>query len=196
MPPKPIIDTSDVLTAALSIVRNDGIENINARSVANALNCSTKPLFRLYKNMDELKQDLFCQMNKYCSDYLKEYSGFNQDHIGVALHYIKFAKIEPNIFKALFMSNAITQDTISNMLIDKDIEGLLNEISATEKVSTREAQVVYKRMWLLAHGIASLIATNGDLFQMEEVKSILSDTYQGIVMSVKYGGKTNAPISK
>lgn len=196
MPPKPIIDTNDVLIAALSIVRKDGIESINARSVAKALNCSTKPLFRLYKNMDELKQALFCHMNKYCSDYLKAYSGFNQDYIGVAWHYIKFAQIEPNIFKALFMNNAITQETISNMLIDKDIKGLLNEISVTEKISTSNAQVVYKRMWLLAHGMASLMATNKDLFQMEEVKSILSDTYQGIVMSVKYGGKANVSISK
>lgn len=196
MPPKPIIDTADVLTAALSIVRNNGIENINARSLAKVLNCSTKPLFRLYKNMDELKHDLFFQMNKYCSNYMQEYSQFNTDYIGVALRYISFAKIEPNIFKALFMSNTITQATISNMLIDKDIKGLLNEISTTEKVNEQDAQAVYKRMWLLSHGIASLIATNGDLFEMEEVKSILVNTYQGIVMSLKYGGKNNAPMSQ
>lgn len=192
MPPKPIIDTNDVLVAALSIVRENGIENINARSVAKTLNCSTKPLFRLYKNMDELKQDLFAQMNKYCSDYLQDYSGFNQDYIGVALRYIEFAKTEPNIFKALFMGNAITQETISNMLIDKDIERLLNEISTTAKVSKGDAQIIYKRMWLLAHGIASLTATNGDLFKLEDVQSILADTYSGIVMGLKNGGTSDA----
>lgn len=196
MPPKPIIDTADVLNAALSIVRNNGIENINARSIAKALDCSTKPLFRLYKNMNELKQDLFFQMNKYCSSYIREYYQFNTDYIGVALRYISFAKIEPNIFKALFMNNTITQATISNMLIDKDIKGLLNEISTMAKINEQAAQTVYKRIWLLSHGIASLIATNGDLFEMEEVKSILTDTYQGIVMSLKYGGKSHAPMSE
>lgn len=194
MPPKPIIDTKDVLVAALSIVRDNGIENINARSIAKTLNCSTKPLFRLYKNMDELKQDLFVQMNKYCSDYLQEYLGFNKDYIGVALRYISFAKIESNIFKALFMSNAITKATVYSMLMDKDIDGLLNEISTTATVTMQEAQAIYQKMWLLSHGIASLIATNGDLFETEEVKDILIDAYQGFVMSVKCRGQSNVPM--
>lgn len=194
MPPKPIIDTKDVLVAALSIVRENGIENINARSVAKTLNCSTKPLFRLYKNMDELKQDLFAQMNKYCSDYLQEYSGFNKDYIGVALRYISFAKIESNIFKALFMSNAITKATVFGMLMDKDIDGLLNEISTTATVTMQEARAIYQKMCLLSHGIASLIATNGNLFEREEVKGILLDAYQGFVMSVKCGGQSNVPM--
>lgn len=191
MPPKPIIDTKDVLAVALSIVRDNGIENINARSVAKALNCSTKPLFRLYKNMGELKQDLFFQMNKYCSDYLQEYAGFHKDYIGVALRYISFAEEEPNLFKALFMSNTITKTTLATMPMDQDIEGLLNEISKTAEVNKQEAQAIYQKMWLLSHGIASIVATNGGLLETQEVKAVLIDAFRGFVLSVKCGGQNN-----
>lgn len=188
MPPKPRIDTSDVVTAAVSIVRNDGIEHVNARSIAKVMHCSTKPLFRLYKSMDELKQDVFMQMNIYCSTYLREDINIHQDSIGLAMRYIRFAKMEPNIFKALFMNHAITQATISTMLIDDDIKGLINEIASRESLSKKQAQEVYKRMWLLSHGIASLLATNRDVFELDEVESMLTDTYRGIVMLLQNGG--------
>lgn len=189
MPPKPIVSKEDVFAAALSLVRSSGMENVNARSVAEVLGCSTKPLFRLYKNMDELKQDLLTQINQYCSNYLQECPGFPRDYMGVALRYICFAKEEPNLFKALFMSSAITKTTLENMLMDQDIEGLLNEIAKTAVISKQKAQAIYQKMWLLSHGIASIIATNGDLFETREINSILTDAYQGFVLSAKHGGQ-------
>lgn len=196
MPPKPVACKEDIFAAALSIVRSNGLESVNARSIAQALGCSTKPLFRLYKNMDELKQDVLAQINRYCSDYLHALSDFNRDYIGVALRYISFAKEEPYLFKALFMSNTITQATIDNMLIDDDIEGLLNEISTTAQVNRQQARRIYKRMWLLSHGIAAIIAANGDIFELEETESILNDAWQGFVLSVKCGGSASAPMSQ
>lgn len=194
MPPKPIVSKEDVFAAALSLVHRSGMESVNARSVAELLGCSTKPLFRLYQNMDELKQDLFSQINRYCSDYMHGYAGFHNDYIGVALRYINFAEEEPNLFKALFMSNAMTQTTVANMMTDQDIAGLLNEISADAEVSRREAQAIYKKMWIFSHGIASLMATNGGIFKIKEVRLILEEAYQGFVLSVKCEGENHAPI--
>lgn len=194
MPPKPIVSKEDVFAAALSLVRSNGMESVNARSVAEVLCCSTKPLFRLYKNMEELKQDLFSKINQYCSDYLQQFPDFHKDYIGVALRYISFAKDEPNLFRALYMSNAMTKTTLANMPMDQDIEGLLTEISSTAELSKPQAQAIYQKMWLLSHGIASIIATNGDLFESEEVKAILTDAYEGFVLSVKCKGESNVPM--
>mgnify|MGYP000348827463 CR=1 FL=1 len=65
MPPKPTTNKEAILNAAISIVRKEGMESVNARSIASALNCSTKPLFRIYENMDALKQDVIIQLNIY-----------------------------------------------------------------------------------------------------------------------------------
>lgn len=192
MPPKPIISTEDILSAALALVKNEGIESVNARSLADMLGCSTKPLFRLFKNMDELKQELLLRINKYCSDYLLEYKDFDKDYIGAALRYISFANNEPNLFKALFMSGKITKTTISDMLTDNDIEKLLDEISATSEISKNDAKTVYKKMWLLSHGIASIMATNAGSIKLEDAEEILKDAYRGFVLSIHYGGKGNA----
>ena len=58
MPPIPIITKQDIIDAGIQLIRENGISSVNARSLAKSLNCSTKPLFRVYKNMEELKKDI------------------------------------------------------------------------------------------------------------------------------------------
>ena len=57
MPPIPIITKQDIIDAGIQLIRENGISSVNARSLAKYLNCSTKPLFRVYNNMDMLKND-------------------------------------------------------------------------------------------------------------------------------------------
>ena len=50
MPASRKINKDDIIRVCLDIVRKDGINGINARRVAKELNCSTQPIFYLYKN--------------------------------------------------------------------------------------------------------------------------------------------------
>ena len=45
MPPKVKITKEDIIQKALEIVRTNGEQALNARSIASALNCSTQPVF-------------------------------------------------------------------------------------------------------------------------------------------------------
>lgn len=195
MPPKPILSREAVLDAALSLVRHSGMECVNARGLAELLGCSTKPLFRLYKSMEALKQDLLSRSNQYCSAYIQGYADLHTDYIGVALRYISFAKEEPNLFKALFMSQGLTRATLAHMMADEDIAGLLDKISADAQITRREAQIIYQKMWVYAHGLASLAATNGDLFALEEARAGLVDAYQSFVLWARQGGQSHVPVT-
>ena len=52
------VDLLEGCTTALQLLREKGEDALTARSLADALNCSTRPLFTLWANMDELKHDL------------------------------------------------------------------------------------------------------------------------------------------
>ena len=56
MPPKIKIDKDNIIKAAVQIVRERGIDALNARAVAQKLNCSTQPIFSNYDSMNELKK--------------------------------------------------------------------------------------------------------------------------------------------
>ena len=64
MAPKIKVPYEDIVTEALQIVREKGIEAVNARSVAARLNCSVQPIFRTFGTMDELKTAVLKRANE------------------------------------------------------------------------------------------------------------------------------------
>ena len=81
MPPKPLTNKEAILRAAISIVREQGMEGINARSIASVLNRSTKPLFRVYENMGKsIKDILDADWNQLSILNAKEITGLSLEN--------------------------------------------------------------------------------------------------------------------
>ena len=57
MPPKAKVTREMILQTVFQITREQGFEAVNARSIAESLNCSTRPIFTCYENMEELKKE-------------------------------------------------------------------------------------------------------------------------------------------
>ena len=58
MPPKVKITKEEITAAALELLRQRGMEAINARAVAKELGCSTQPIFSNYSTMTGLFADV------------------------------------------------------------------------------------------------------------------------------------------
>ena len=56
---KETITKEDIIQAAFEILQEEGIEQVTARKLAAKANCSTQPIFRVYRNMEELTEELF-----------------------------------------------------------------------------------------------------------------------------------------
>lgn len=177
MPPKTKVSRSEVLSAGVRLTRTLGFDSVNARSLAADLNCSAKPLFRLYKNMNELKQDVFQRINTICSDALHAERPDGIPELKMAFNYVAFARSEPHLFKALFMNGAVTPDTLPNLLNEPEIEQLLQKLAEDHNLALNQAQSVFKKTWLMAHGIASLLAANGRIFSEAEAEKLLSEAF-------------------
>ena len=103
MPPKAMFKKEDVLNIAYEIVKKEGFENLNARKIAKELNSSVHPIFRHFKDMEDLKKAVYEKIyNKY-NEYML--SGVNEEkaYKKMGLSYIKFAKDYPEFFKILFI---------------------------------------------------------------------------------------------
>lgn len=105
MPPKVKITKDEILKAALGIVRKGGAQALNARALADALGCSTQPVFSNYPGMDELRADVDRAAYELYREYLA--SGAKRSDVpkykAFGLAYIEFAKEEPELFRLLFM---------------------------------------------------------------------------------------------
>ena len=102
---KESITKNDIINAAFAILQEEGIEQVTARKLAAKAGCSTQPIFRVYKNMEELAEDLFAKACDFFQDY---YSGFQKQTVTPFVHlgniYIKFAAEHKKLFAFIFLS--------------------------------------------------------------------------------------------
>ena len=70
MPPKAKITKEMILNTVLEITKETGFETVNARSIAGRLQCSTRPIFTCYENMEELKKEFLDFAYEYYNRYV------------------------------------------------------------------------------------------------------------------------------
>lgn len=59
MPPKVRITKKMIEDASVEVIRKNGHENLNARTIAKFLNCSTQPVLYSFKNVDEIRKAVY-----------------------------------------------------------------------------------------------------------------------------------------
>lgn len=181
MPPKIKITEEAILDAALEVTRENGISSVNAREVAKSLGCSIQPVFRNFKNMDNLKKDIYKKAEVIYENYMSR--GMENHRIpflGMGLAYITFAKEEKNLFKLLFMSDEFKEKSIVNLIRDEENQGIVEMVSGMTGLTTDKAEQLFMDIWLMTHGIAALVATNDFDISEEQMAKILTDSFLGI----------------
>lgn len=195
MPPKAIVNKEDILNAALKIVRERGMENVNARSLAKELNCSTRPLFRIYKNMEDLKKDLFAYADNYLGDYLVNFkSNYDNPLINIGLAYIEFAQKERNVFHLIYLSNNFSYSDFRAFIFDGKGKDIFSYISnqGTADLNHTELENLYFQTLIYSHGLATLVATNDIEFPHEVLVNLLINAYISFQANIKSLDMTGA----
>ncbi len=187
MPPKFKFTREQIITAALDVTRKNGIAGLTARGLAAELGSSAKPIFGLFKNMEEVQNEVLSAANALYQSYIQngmtdsKYPPYKAS--GIA--YIQFAKEEKELFKLLFMRDRTDEKIEENR---EEIRPMLNIIMKNLGISEDEAYLFHLELWLYVHGIATMVATNYLEWDIDFIDKALTDAYQGL--KIRYtGGK-------
>lgn len=183
MPTKVRITKNMILDTAFDIARSGGLEDVSNREIASRLGCSIRPIYYQFKNTDELKGELYAKIEKYFYTYLMD--NMRDDippYKQVGINYIRFAREESHLFRILFMSETnllpmgfVTKD-------EDDFRKLAKFIKFSTKLSDDDIKTFHVRMWLFAHGIASLVASNTVVFSDTQIEKLLSYEFQALML--------------
>ena len=190
MPPKFKFTRDEITNAALNVTRKNGIFGLTARALAAGLGCSVKPIFGLFKNMEEVGQEVFIASDLLYQNYLREdmAKGKYSPYKASGMAYIRFAKEERELFKLLFMRDRSREKIEENK---EEIKPLMQLIQQNLGISEDEAYLFHLEMWLYVHGIATMIATSYLDWDDEFISRVLTDAYMGL--KYRYTeGKDNA----
>ncbi len=179
MPPKIKVNRPEVITAALALVREDGIGALNARSLASRLSCSTQPIFSNFSSMDELQNEVINAANALYEGFLTAdmQRGEYPPYKASGMAYIRFAKEEKELFKLLFMRDRREERIVEDR---ESIRPILEIIMQNLSISEDEAYLLHIELWVFVHGIASMIATNYLDWDIPFISKALTDVYQGL----------------
>ena len=172
-----------ILNTAFEIAREKGFENISNRELAKKMNCSIRPIYYQFKNVEELNKELYKKIERYFYEFLidnmiKDVPLYKQ----IGINYIKFAIAENNLFKFLFMTEIKDEPSAFITTDEKGFEEVVKAIKISTKLSDKDIKSFHIKMWIFAHGIATLSATKSVKFTDEQIQDLLSQEFQALML--------------
>lgn len=190
MPRKFMFTREEIISAALELIRRGGTAALTARALGAELGTSSRPVFGLFKNMEEVQTEVIKAANNLYQSYLKEdmESGKYPPYKASGMAYIRFSREERELFKLLFMRDRSREKVEENK---EEIRQLLEMIQRQMGLNEEEAYCFHLEMWIYVHGIATMLATSYLEWNEEFISRVVTDGYEG--MRVRYMQKENVP---
>ncbi|WP_423188881.1 TetR/AcrR family transcriptional regulator [Alkalibacterium sp. f15] len=168
MPRKRRILKEHILDAALELIKDEGFNHFTARRIAEYLNASTQPIYKEFKNMDDLKENLL--------DYVKEIIRKDVFNISVkdtrldyvCANYIRFAKEEGPLFCALFLGGEAASSPLHECAF-LSLNQVMDQMKELDEKNSVEKKAFLDIVWPSIHGMAVLTAQGQYEFTEKEL---------------------------
>lgn len=181
---KETITIQTILDTAFAMTREEGFANVTARKVATKAGCSTQPIFRVYKNMEELWDAVYEKAAAYFQDYFSLYPRTGKtpfSNLGMA--YIAFAREEKHLFELLFLSGKPGGKGMYELL-NGDMGNVVYEINLARVSGCKNPSDMFMKMWILIHGAACMTLTGDYDLSDVETLALLERSYEAFRQSV------------
>ena len=185
MPPKAKITKEMVIDAAFKVARAEGAENVNARTVAKKLGCSTQPVMYHFATIEELKKAVYEKMDQYHTEYLMNVNPQEDIMLGIGLNYIRFAVEEPNLFRFLFQSGFSVENNLLEMINSDELVPVISAMQEEMNLNMEQTKDVFITLYLFVHGYASIIVNNSLEYDEELIRVHLERAYNGAILALQ-----------
>ena len=187
MPPKCKFTQEEIIHAALEITRTEGAAAVTARALGAKLGSSSKPIFSVFENMEEVQAEMLKAAKALYAGYIQVGLQQNPAFKGVGTQYVLFAIREPKLFQLLFMTEQPQKPSVAGILpiIDESYEQILQSVQNGYGLDEKDAENLYRHLWIYSHGIAVLCATNMCSFTAEEIGGMMTEVCRSLLKEIK-----------
>lgn len=191
MPPKPKFTKEQIVSAALEIVADKGIKGLTSRELGAALGSSARPIFTIFKNMDEVVEEVYdAAMNRF-DEYARKTDDTMPAFKQVGVQMIMFAVEQPELYKLLFMSEKSGAKSFSDAFNATGATAgiCIDFIMRDYKLEHADAMKLFRHLWIYTYGLGTLIATRVYRFGESEISEMLTCEFTGMLTLIKSGRK-------
>ena len=169
------------LEKGVMFLQDKGIWALNARDLCRFIGCSTQPLFRHYKSMEDFKLDLKGYLRKDYESFIYKYINESDYLFTISVAYVLYALEFPNLFFAMFLSEFPGKRTIREVLDTKRNQPTIEAMTKTYRISIPEAEALYRDVRFYTHGLASQICSGSIVVTEEEISFLIRNVIQKLL---------------
>lgn len=185
MAPRNKYTREEMVEAAVRVVREKGIDALTAKALASELGVSTQPVFTCFHTIDEAKREVRATAENVHESYVRTGLHMPIPFLGIGMQYLRFAKEEPQLYRLLFL---MTNGDENNCVMDalRHAQNLVREsLQQTYHIDAQTADRYFRDMWLVVHGLATLIVTGGCPYSEQEIGEILTGFSVSLCKAIK-----------
>ena len=186
MPPKQSYTKEMIFKAADKIMRRDGFEHVNARSLAKELGCSTQPIYSWFSKMEELKAELYTAVTNQFMETVnakKDDGDFLQYATRV---FIMTAKNDSHVFRFIYNSHNFDGKNLDELLSEYETNRLICErLTKDHSLSEQQGRTAFYKIWFFIYGISTMLASNKLNISDAEVFELVQGTIGDILKNIR-----------
>lgn len=185
MPPKKRFSAEQIVEAAFSIAKSEGMDSISIRKVAEQLGSSIAPIYVNFSDVEELKRAVVQRISQIGQQMIdKQNTGSPFDDIGMAS--LQFAMEFPLLFRDLVLKpndylqhydQDMGNELVTHMKKDPELAGFTDE----------ELRIILLKMRVFQTGLA-VMAINGQLpiaADLKSMKELLDSAAEDVMLAAR-----------
>ena len=193
MPPKVKYTREYILSAALDMTRENGIESVTARELGARLGASSRPIFTAFDNMEEVHIEIYRAAKKIFYQYIEDYMSYSPAIKRYWIQMVRFSIEEPKLFQLLFMKEMARKPDIISAIHElyhnpAEVTGsLIKDYNLNEDTAWK----ILCHITIFSYGLTVLCARRICTYSEKEIDMLIKDELDGIVWLMKSGDCKN-----
>lgn len=193
MPPKPKFTREQIVEAALQIAADRGLKALTSRELGAALGSSARPIFTVFKNMEEVYAEVRKAALARFGEYAKKAESYTPVFKQMGIQMIMFAVEQPKLYRLLYMSEKPEAKCFEDVFANLGTAAVqcVDVIQRDYALSYDDAMLLFKHTWTFTYGVGALIASGMCHFPPDEVQDMLSREFVAMLTLIKSGRANN-----
>ncbi|MCI9173936.1 MAG: TetR/AcrR family transcriptional regulator [Lachnospiraceae bacterium] len=167
--PKQRITKEMVVDAAFEIARNQGMEQVLVKNIADKIGCSVQPIYSYCKNMEGLRREVTERVRVFTEEFVAEHRERRDLFRSTGQAYIRFAKEEPFLFKIFILHQRSGVSSLDELYQSEAGPKTAEFIAEELHISISQARRLHLNMLIYTIGIGSIFSMTSPGISADEI---------------------------
>lgn len=171
MPPKPKFSREEIAAAAFQMIKEGGASALTARDLGARMGTSARPIFTMFKNMEDVKHAARELALQEFLDYISDYRDYTPAFKRLGMMIVSYGIHEPELFKLIFLQEHPRGESFAEAM--QELGGVdtvcIDLVMKDYGLNREEAQLIFEQMLTHAIGLGTMCAMGVCAFSDEEI---------------------------